>query len=293
MFRRLVLLLAALPAFAAEPKAPADLGLELAAIPAGAFLLGSPASEPWRESDPVTGEGPQTKVTITRPFWLGKTEVTRAQFEALMGKVPDPWNKETAEEWKKKEADPGKFPVVNVTWDQATEFCHKLTERERSAGRLPAGLAYALPTEAQWEYACRAGTKTRNYAGESDEALPDIAWYVKTTGPFNRKSMPRIQPVGQKKPNAWGLYDMLGNAREWVFDWVGPYPGGEVVDPRGPKEPVNANLAFRVQRGGSWIDAKSKMRCAARNWGAPGYGEKDGFKEGTVGFRVAVVSELH
>ena len=267
----------AAPSFSAEPKAPADLGLELIAIRGGTFLMGSPGTEPWRNADPVTGEGPQTKVTISKPFWLAKTETTRAQYEALMGKTDDPWSKKTAEEWTKQGADFGKFPIVNVTWEQARDFCKKLTERERAAGRLPAGLAYALPTEAQWEYACRAGTTTRNSAAESDDALPDIAWYVKTTGPFNRGTMPRIQPVGGKKPNAWGLHDMLGNAREWVLDYIGPYSGGEVTDPRGPKEPVKANMAFRVQRGGAWIDAKSRLRCAAREWSDPAFGSQKGF----------------
>ncbi len=283
--------LLAASAFSAEPKAPADLGIELVAIRAGTFLMGSPVGEPWRNADPVTGEGPQTKVTISKPFWLAKTETTRAQYEALMGKTDDPWSKKTADEWTKQGADFGKFPAVNVTWEHAREFCKKLTERERAAGRLPAGLAYSLPTEAQWEHACRAGTTTRNPAAESDDALADIAWYVKTTGPFNRGTMPRIQPVGGKKPNAWGLHDMLGNAREWVLDYIGPYPGGDATDPHGPKEPVKANMAFRVQRGGAWIDAKSKLRSAARGWSDPAFGSQKGFQEGTVGFRMAVVAE--
>lgn len=277
-------------AFSAEPKAPADLGIDLVAIRAGTFLMGSPDAEPWRNADATTGEGPQTKVTISKTFWLAKTETTRAQYEALLGAVPDPWGKKTTEEWKAKGTDFGKFPMVNVTWDQAREFCAKLTERERAARRLPVGLVYALPTEAQWEYACRAGTATRNSAGDSDDAT-EIAWYVKTTGPFNRGTMPRIQPVAGKKPNAWGLHDMLGNAREWVLDYIGPYPGGAVADPRGPAQPVKANMAFRVQRGGAWIDPKSKMRSAWRGWSDPAFGAQKGFQEGTVGFRVAVVNE--
>ncbi|MFZ1933278.1 MAG: formylglycine-generating enzyme family protein [Thermoguttaceae bacterium] len=282
--------LLAVPAFSAEPKAPSDLGIELIAIPAGTFMMGSPQQEPWRSNDPVTGEGPQTKVTISKPFWLAKTETTRAQFEALMGKTDDPWSKQTAEALKKAGADFGKYPAVNVTWNQAREFCTKLTARENAAGRLPAGLVYSLPTEAQWEYACRAGTTTCNYAGDGDDVAA-IAWYVKTTGPFNRGNMPRIQPVAQKRPNAWGLYDMLGNAREWVLDYIGPYPGGSVTDPRGPEKPVQPNLAFRVQRGGAWIDAKSKLRCAWRGWSDPAFGSHREFQEGTVGFRVAVVAQ--
>ena len=290
LVRSFLFLALALSALSAVPTAPEDLGISLVEIHAGTFLMGSPAGEPWRNGDPQTGEGPQTKVTISKPFWLAKTETTRAQYETLMGSVPDPWSKKTAEAWKALGADFGKFPVVNVTWDQAREFCRKLTARERVAGRLPAGLAYSLPTEAQWEYACRAGTTTRNYASDSDDTT-EIAWYVKTTGPFNRGSMPRIQPVGGKKPNAWGLCDMLGNAREWVLDYVGPYPGGEVTDPHGPESPVKSNLAFRVQRGGAWIDAKSKIRCAWRGWSDPSFGSVKGFEEGTVGFRVAVVAE--
>ena len=285
-----ILLTAAAAALAAEPKAPADLGIDLVAIKPGSFLMGSPATEPWRNADPVTGEGPQTKVTISSPFWIAKTETTRAQFEALMGPQPDPWGKKTAEEWKTKGADFGKFPAVNVTWEQARDFCKKLTDRERTAGRLPAGFVYSLPTEAQWEYACRAGTTTRNYAAESDDAT-DIAWYVKNTGPFNRGTMPRIQPVAGKKPNAWGLHDMLGNAREWCLDFVGPYPGGEVTDPRGPAQPVKDSMNFRIQRGGAWIDAKSKMRCAWRGWSDASFGSQKGFQEGTVGFRIVVVAE--
>lgn len=270
----LLLILVAGSAFAAEEPL-----IETVPIPAGTFLMGSATNEPGRNNDPITGEGPQTRVTISKPFRLGKTEVTRAQFEAVMGKTDDPWSKKTADEWRKTGADFGKFPIVNVTWDQANEFCRKLTERERGSGRI-----YTLPTEAQWECACRAGATNL-------PPLAEIAWYVKTTGPFNRASMPRIQPVAQKKPNAWGLYDMLGNAREWVLDWVGPYPGGEVTDPRGPRDPVKPNYAFRVQRGGAWIDPTSRLRCAARNWSAPSFGSQNNFKEGTVGFRVAVVTE--
>ena len=288
--RHSLFLLTASPAFAAELASPADLGIELLAVNAGTFTMGSPATEPWRNADATTGEWPQTKVTLSKRFWLAKTETTRAQYEAIMGTTPDPWSKKVAEEWTAKGADAGKFPIVNTTWEQAREFCAKLTERERSAGRLPGGFVYSLPTEAQWEFACRAGTTTRNFAADSDDAT-DIAWYVKTTGPFNRSTMPRIQPVGGKKPNAWGFHDMLGNAREWCLDYVGTYPGGAVTDPRGPEKPIKENMAFRIQRGGAWLDAKSKMRCAWRGWSDPSFGSQKGFQEGTVGFRVAVVSE--
>lgn len=273
------------------PVAPPDLGLTLIRIEPGFFVMGSPAAEPWRSADPVTGEGPQTTVTVSRVFWMARTETTRAQYEAIMGPVPDPWPKKVAEEWAAAKADPGSFPVVNVTWDQANAFCAKLTERERAAGRIPASMRYHLPTEAQWEYACRAGTTGRNPAADNDDALVGIAWYVKTAGPFNRSVMPRIQPVAGKRANPWGLHDMLGNAREWTLDFIGPYPGGVVTDPTGPAAPVKDNLAFRVQRGGAWIDTKGRVRSAARNWSAPEFGAKEGFREGTVGFRVVVTGE--
>ena len=128
---------------------------------------------------------------------------------------------------------------------------------------------YSLPTEAQWEYACRAGTTTSQLRDDSDDVTA-LAWYVKTTGPFNRANMPRIQPVAQKQPNAWGLYDMLGNAREWVLDYIGPYPGGSVTDPRGPQKPVQPNFAFRVQRGGAWIDREEQTALRMARLERPG-----------------------
>jgi formylglycine-generating enzyme required for sulfatase activity len=132
-------------------------------------------------------------------------------------------------------------PVEGVSWDDAQEYCRKLTERERAAGRLPAGYEYSLPTEAQWEYACRAGT-TGPYAGNGD--LSSMGWYDDNSGSTTH-------PVGQKQANAWGLYDMHGNVWEWCHDWYGSYPGGAVTDPTGA-----SSGSYRVGRGGSWnLDA--------------------------------------
>jgi formylglycine-generating enzyme required for sulfatase activity len=233
-----------------EARTVPDLDLKLVPIPAGTFTLGSPAKERGR----YAAEGPQTKVTISKPFWLGATEVTQKQWMALMPENPSQY---------KVEAN----PVEKISWSEAVEFCAKLTERERSASRLPEGYVYALPTEAQWEYACRAGT-TGDYAGE----LGDMAWYFKNTEGLAPKA------VAQKKPNAWGLFDMHGNVSEWCADWYGPYPGGSVTDPRGA-----ADGKIRIVRGGGWgdnaVDCRSAFRAAF----------KPVQRGNSVGFRVALV----
>jgi formylglycine-generating enzyme required for sulfatase activity len=156
-------------------------------------------------------------------------------------------------------------PVEQVSWEEAVEFCRKLTNRERAAGRLPAGYAYTLPTEAQWEYACRAGT-TGAYAGELD----GMGWYA-------RKGGSTTNGVGQKRANAWGLYDMHGNVSEWCSDWYRDYPSGSVTDPAG------ASSGFvRVCRGGSWSYPAASARSAVRSGHPPGY------RGSFLGFRVAL-----
>ncbi len=211
----------------------ADSGIKLVRIPAGTFLMGSAGGESGRANN----EGPQTQVTLTRDFFVGATDVTQGQYEAIMGTNPSFFK-----------AAGRDAPVESVTWDDAIAFCQKLTERERAAGRLPEGCAFTLPTEAQWEYACRAGT-TGPFAGDLDA----MAWYNKNSGRTTH-------PVGQKQPNAWGLYDMHGNVWEWVLDWYGDYSGGAVTDPAGPTTGAN-----RVHRGGSWSNAASDCRSADRH----------------------------
>jgi formylglycine-generating enzyme required for sulfatase activity len=222
-----------------------DLGLELVWIRPGTFDLGSPTAG---DGD----ERPVTRVSLTAGFWLGVTEVTQAQWTAVMGKNPS--------------AHRGAgLPVESVTWSEARDFCRRLTERERAAGRLPPGFAYTLPTEAQWEYACRAGT-TGDYAGDPGA----MAWHGANSGY-------ETHPVGAKLPNAWGLYDMHGNVWEWCLDWYAPYPGGSITDPAGP-----ASGADRVYRGGSWGDVAGASRSSFRNGRGPG------FRLGSLGLRVAL-----
>lgn len=232
------------------PHVLADLKLELLWVEPGSFLMGSPTGEPERNK----AEGPQVRVTLTRGFWLGKAEVTQAQYEAIMGVNPSTF------------IAAGKdAPVERVSWIDAMAFCRKLTAHEREAGRLPAGYAFTLPTEAQWEYACRAGS-TLAYPGEPDA----MAWTVENSGGTTH-------PVATKRPNAWGFFDMAGNVLEWCLDWYGPYEREPVTDPSGPDRGH-----YRIARGGSWRVAASVGRSAARAGGS------EGRLDYTMGFRLAL-----
>lgn len=203
------------------------------------------------------------RVAISQGFWLGRHEVTQGQWTTLMGRNPSAF--------KELGAD---APVEMVSWKDAMEFGRKLTERERAAGRLPAGYVYTLPTEAQWEYACRAGSNLP-YAGE----LESMAWYgAKASGGSTH-------PVGKKAANAWGLFDMHGNVWEWCRDWYAEaylpgVDGQPVADPLGP--PAGA---YRVNRGGSWRSSADTCRSAFRHWLAPND------RGNGLGFRLALVRE--
>lgn len=225
-------------------------------IPPGSFTMGSPETEPGR----LAWEGPQTRVSMPRGFWLGRHEVTQAEYEAVRGVNPSEWRGED-------------LPVEMVSWNDAVAYCQELTARERRAGRLPAGYEYRLPTEAQWECACRAGTTTRFSFGDDDSELGEHAWYLP-----NGDS--RTHVVGEKLPNAWGLYDMHGNVWEWCADWYGDsHPGGNVTDPAGPGSGI-----WRVFRGGSWSYSAQGCRSAYR------YGYAPSSRYNYLGFRVALVA---
>jgi formylglycine-generating enzyme required for sulfatase activity len=212
---------------------PNNVALDLVWIPSGTFTMGSPPSEGG-----YSCERPAHRVTISKGFWLGKTLVTQGQYQAVMGTNPSDFTKVGAD-----------APVDTVSWDDAMEFCRKLTEQERATGRIPEGYAYTLPTEAQWEYACRAGTTGALYG-----KLNDIAWYYGNSGDSTH-------PVGQKQPNAFGLYDMIGSVWEWCSDWYGnDYSAGNVTDPAGPDSGLN-----RVVRGGWWGLTTVYCRSAFRS----------------------------
>jgi formylglycine-generating enzyme required for sulfatase activity len=219
-------------------------GIEMVWCPPGAFLMGSPASEADRSNDET-----QHRVTLTKGFWMAKTETTQGQWESVMGDNPSHF----------KGMD---LPVETVSWDDVQGWLVKMNERHP----LPAGWKWELPTEAQWEYACRAGTETA-FAGDFDE----MAWYSGNSGS-------KTNPVGTKQANDWGLHDMHGNVWEWCRDWYGDYPSGVASDPQG-----SAAGSFRVRRGGGWFNDPLNCRSACRNRSTP-----DG-RYLSIGFRVVVV----
>jgi formylglycine-generating enzyme required for sulfatase activity len=204
-------------------------------IPPGEFLMGSPENEEGR----FNNEGPQHEVTVKQGFWLFETPCTQELWEAVMGENPSNFRGATR-------------PVEKVSWDACQQFVSRMAE-------LVSGLQLSLPSEEQWEYACRAGTTTARYG----EQLSEIAWYLKNSGS-------QTHPVGQKLPNLWGLHDMLGNVYEWCEDPYGPYPGRE-----------GAASADRVLRGGSWRDDARYVRAAYRLRYFPGY------RISLIGFRCA------
>jgi formylglycine-generating enzyme required for sulfatase activity len=230
------------------------LKLKLCWCPPGTFTMGSPAGESGRYSDEN-----QVSVTLSRGFWLGKYEVTQGEWQAVMGSNPSGFSSSSSQ-----------APVETVSWDEATEFCRKLTEQEHQAGRLPADWEYRLPTEAQWEYACRAGSTTRYAFGDSESELDKYAWYYINSGS-------KTHSVGEKQPNGWGLHDMYGNVWEWCRDWYSyTLPGG--TDAEGP-----ATASDRVHRGGSWYISAAYCRSAPRGRDSPEDRSDD------LGFRLAAV----
>ena len=212
-----------------------SLGQVFVLIPAGTFTMGSPTDEPGRSAN----EGPQHDVTITQPFYLQQTEVTQAQWEAVMGSNPSYF------------FDCPACPVETVSWNDVQEFVAKMNARGEGT--------YSLPTEAQWEYAARAGTTTPLYNGEITELecgyepnLDQIGWYC---------SGFETHPAAQKAPNAWGLYDMSGNVYEWCSDWYAEdyYSVSPAEDPQGP-----STGSYRVFRGGGWHSLAQNCRSAHR-----------------------------
>jgi len=226
------------------------IGMEFVLIPAGEFDMGSPPDEVSRDSD----EGPVHHVNIETAFYMGRYEVTQKQWREIMGDNPSFFTGDD------------NLPVEKVSWDDVQEFIKKLNEKEGTD-------KYRLPSEAEWEYACRAGTTTRYSFGDDDDYanLGDYAWY-------DENSDDETHPVGQKKPNSWGLYDLHGDVWEWVQDcWHGYYYGGAPVDGSAWE---SGDGAYRVFRGGSWSDVARNCRSANRNHFDP----RD--RAGRLGFRI-------
>ena len=245
------------PAKAQAPKEITNsIGMKLLLIPKGTFMMGSPESEQGRNENET-----QHEVTISKDYYLGVYEVTQAQYEKVMGKNLSYF------QGAKVGNENADLPVENVSWDEAVKFCKKLSAlpEEKKAGRV-----YRLPTEAEWEYACRAGSKTAYSFDDEEGLLPEYGW-------FSRNSSRRTHTVGLLEPNAWGLHDMHGNVWEWCSDWYEEYPKGAVSDPTGPKEGSS-----RVYRGGYWSNVAAFCRSANRHWIGPSS------RRNSLGFRLAL-----
>ncbi|MDD4888539.1 MAG: formylglycine-generating enzyme family protein [Phycisphaerae bacterium] len=264
--------------------------MRLSLIPAGKFLMGSPGSERGRQDDEGLPPGawvkgsPQVEVTIKRPFYMGVYEVTVAQYSQF---TRDTGQKHDIPRFYDKDfKQTSDHPVTNVSWEDAQAFCVWLSKKT--------GRSVQLPTESQWEYACRAGSNTRFCFGDDDSALAEYAWfskhdtdshdydwysesYLESNMMEKQRAKLTTHPVGQKKPNAWGLYDMHGNVWEWCADRYAPY-----VRPDGKEAAGSAH----VLRGGSWGSLATNCRSARRN------GQTSGFHPGIRhGFRVTVSAE--
>ena len=238
-------------------------------VPAGTFLMGSPDTEVGRFS----WEGAQTLVTLTNAFLMGKYEVTQAEYKALLGSNPSYFS------------GVSNRPVEQVSWEDAQEYCRRLTTGQRQAGCLPAGWAYRLPTDAEWEYACRAGTTTPfGYGPDLQSGMANFDGVYEYYGGIGDVTNPagvhlwKTVAVGGYAPNAWGLCDMHGNVWEWCLNWwSATLPGGSVTNPSGPGSGTD-----HVYRGGCWYNDGRFCRSAYRVHGLPAYRAND------LGFRVVL-----
>ena len=240
------------PSSTSSAPPPAPIPMEFVLIPAGSFTMGDPNFEAGK------GNGmPQHTVTISKPFYMGKYEVTQAQWREVMGDNPAHFR------------GPNN-PVENVSWEDAQEFIRLLNTKEGHN-------RYRLPTEAEWEYAARAGTSTAYSFGDNQNELAEYGW-------FKGNAMSMTHPVGEKQPNPWGLYDMYGNVFEWVQDWYGKdfYSASPAIAPEGP-----SSGSHRVIRGGGWAMPAEGCRSDSRGSGVP---DASG-RIILVGFRLAQSTE--
>jgi formylglycine-generating enzyme required for sulfatase activity len=231
------------------------VGIGMMPVAPGVFRIGSGTGQP--------NEGPVHGVRLTYPFWIGCTPVTQAEYEKVMNGGNPSFFRGAG------------LPVENVDWEMAAAFCHKLTEMQRHLGRIGEDRIFRLPTEAEWEFACRGGAAAAGPAPVTGEPLPeplpfffgDDAARLDTVAWHKANSDGCTHPVAQKQPNALGLYDVLGNVGEWCLDWHAPYTAdstGAVVNPSGP-----AAGTRRVRRGGGWDSIPARCRCACRLGVAP------------------------
>jgi len=238
--------------------------MKLRLIPPGEFMMGSPESDEGRRDN----EGPQHRVRITRPFYMGVYPVTQSQWASVIGNNPSSFSDGGIRSDRVSGLSTDDFPVEMVSWEEAQELIGRLNDFEET------GWVYRLPREAEWEYACRAGTTTRYYFGDDAGELAEYAWY-------GGNSRDRPHRVGQKRANSWGLYDMHGNVWEWCSDWFSAdyYANSPLEEPKVPE-----SGSLRVFRGGGWGSTARLCRSADRRRAGPGY------RRYYLGFRVAFSS---
>jgi formylglycine-generating enzyme required for sulfatase activity len=225
-------------------------GLAIVYVAPGSFQMGS------NDSDSYGNEKLVHHVTISQGYGIGKYPVTQSEYRSIMDRNSSFFKG-------------GNRPVEQVSWHDAVKYCEKLTARERAAARLPSGYEYRLPTEAEWEFAARGGTKSRGYKYSGSDNIKRVAWYDDNSGNKTHK-------VGTKSANELGLYDMSGNVWEWCHDWYGKYSSSSKTDPTGP-----STGSYRVYRGGCWDYSAGNCRVAFRSYFSPGS------TFDYVGFRVA------
>jgi formylglycine-generating enzyme required for sulfatase activity len=246
--------------------------MDFVLIPAGAFTMGSPKDEAGRDND----EG-EHDVTIGKPFYLGKYLVTQQEYETVMGDNPSAFCANGKARDQVRGLDTHRFPVEDVSWDDAMKFCERLTAREAGQGR-----SFRLPTEAEWEYACRSNTRTPFYFGkelngQQANCKGEDPYGTPVKGPYLRRPT-NVGAYAADYPHPWGLCDMHGNVWQWCADWYGAYEGGKVANPTGP-----ATGTSRVLRGGSWDDPGRVCRAAFRGKNVPGDRVRNGFRVVLVG----------
>ncbi len=247
-------------------------GIDLIWCPPGHFRMGSPRDEPERRPDED-----QVEVTLTKGFWMGKYEVTQGQWKRVVGKLPGEFTAAGGEGYD--------LPVYNINYAEAEGFCRKLTEMTRASGDLPGEWEFRLPTEAQWEYACRAGTTTATSFGDKLSSKQANFQGKPYNGAEAGPSLKRATKVGSYQANAWGLHDMHGNVVEWCRDWYhAKFPGGKDPDLSSVRGTMNRDGTFsRSRRGSAWSDDGWASRSAFRQRFEP---ER---RADHIGFRVAAV----